>query len=228
MPLLSAAEIEAVGQFDSDFDKLWMDVQLVADRVHETEGDQRAWAWQHLLLAVANFKAWAELRLPSLPVISRFPDPQRREVLTVPVAHGVINLHAEEAATWDSLCASFYGLGVPRTTTVLSALWPDRHVIMDWRALSSAVALAGSRLGWEGLPVHPHTTDQAPMTWGSYAWYRDAVLKSAAEARVRPVELERALYRITKRARGARWAEYAALIERVVAGHVRDAEVLSE
>jgi hypothetical protein len=80
--LLTADEIRAAGKVHANYDALWDDVQRVADRVHTTRGDEQAWAWHHLLLAVANFKTQATLLPPSLPVSQTTPL-HREDVLEI-------------------------------------------------------------------------------------------------------------------------------------------------
>lgn len=100
-----------------------------------------------MLLAVANFKA----QMPIFP--QRLPHPQagddldRSDALQVPVPGGALALRSEDSRTWRELPDHISGLGVSRTTTALSALWPGRHVIADWRAASAAAALIGARHG---------------------------------------------------------------------------------
>jgi hypothetical protein len=148
---------------------LWADVQLIADRVHATKGEERACAWHHLLLAVANFKTQATLFPPALPDGSA--SPHRQDALRVPLASGALKLRAEDPPTWPAL-SGMTGLREPRATTLLSALWPGRHVVMDWRAPSAAVALAGARLGWDQSLAGPDSTERAERSWESYTWYR--------------------------------------------------------
>jgi hypothetical protein len=210
--LLTADEIRAAGKIDAPYVALWEDVQRVADRVHATSGNQRAWAWHHLLLAVANFKTQATLFPPGLLPAPETISLQREDVLVVPMATGTLELRAEDAATWTQLL-QLKGLREPRATTVLSALWPGRHIIMDWRALSAALALAGARLGWSSSAVDPSSTRRAKDSWESYAWYRDTVLRAASQAEERPLIVERALWRVGRKAPGMTWAKYASQVE---------------
>lgn len=223
MTILTADEVRAVGGFDSAFDGLWADVLAVADRVHDTADTERAWAWQHLLLAAANFKTHAKLFPPPLSAAPRVPAQPRADALDVPIADGPLALKAEDPATWRKLSAGLTGLSVPRTTTVLAALWPDRHVIIDWRALSAAIGLAGGRCGREGLPVEPDSTDRAEMSWQNYGWYRGAVLDCAAQIHLPPVAVERALYKLGDECPGISWAAYGQRIAAAISGALRSA-----
>jgi hypothetical protein len=121
----------------------------------------------------------------------------RREVaLEVPIVGGTLEVRAEDPATWRKLSAGVGGLRVPRTTAVLSALWPDRHAIMDWHALLAAIALAGTRLGWDHSLADPESTDRALVSWDGYSWYREVVLECVGHVNRPPVAVERALYQL--------------------------------
>ena len=104
------------------------------------------------------------------------------------------------------------GLGIPRTTTVLSALWPAQHVIMDWRTLSAALALSGARLGWNQSLVDPTSTTRADKSWATYAWYWRTVASCADQVGKPPVDVERALWHVGRPAPGVTWAAYAELL----------------
>jgi hypothetical protein len=140
--MLTKAEVRTVKRFDSAYEALWRGVQAAADRVHLARGADRSWAWNHLLLAVGNFKAQMPIFPGPLPPATASENPARSETLEVPVPDGHLTLRVEDPATWRKLSKRIRGLAVPRTTTVLSALWPGRHLIADWRALSAAAALA--------------------------------------------------------------------------------------
>jgi len=124
MTMLTKAEVEAVKGFDPAYETLWHDVQAAADRVHLTRGTDRSWAWHHLLLAVANFKAQMPLFPARLPPVPGSANLQRGDILEVPVPGRLLTLRAEDPGTWRELCEGMRGLAVPRTATVLSALWP--------------------------------------------------------------------------------------------------------
>jgi hypothetical protein len=104
-------------------------------------------------------------------------------------------------------------LGVPRASAGLAALWPQYHVIIDWRSLSAAIALSGSRSGWETTPVDPASTRAVRASWDRYRWYREVVLDTAGEEGLRPVEVERALYKLGRNSPGVTWAYYVAKLE---------------
>jgi hypothetical protein len=157
--------VEAAGRFAAIYETLWQDVQAAADRVHSTAGAKRYWAWHHMLLAVANFKAQMPLFPKRLPHLQADGDLDRRDALRVPVPGEPLTLRSEDPRTWRELADHISGLGVSRTTTALSALWPGRHVIIDWRAASAAAALTGARHGWSLVPVRPDRHDPLRVDW---------------------------------------------------------------
>jgi hypothetical protein len=161
--MLTKAEVRAVKGFGPAYKELWQDVQAAADRVHLSAGADLSWAWHHLLMAVSNFKAQAPLFPAPLPPAAPTETLERREILEVPVPGGHLTVQADDQDTWRDLSERMRGLAVPRTTAVLSALWPGRHLIADWRALSAATALIGARNGWAHAPVNPSA--QSRFEW---------------------------------------------------------------
>ncbi len=213
MVMLMKAEVLAVWEFGPAYEALWQDVQAAADRVHLSRGADRSWAWHHLLLAVANFKAERPVFPARLPPIPAATELARGDILEVPEPGGLLSLEAEDPATWRELSERMRGIAVPRATTVLSALWPGRHVIADWRALSAAAALVGARDGWDHSPVDSQGTDPLRVDWATYSWYRKAVLDCAAQEGLLPIQVERALYVLGDAMPGVTWAAYASRIE---------------
>jgi hypothetical protein len=215
--MLVNEEISRIGFISRKAATLWTDVQIIADTVHATQGVERCRAWHHLLLAAANFKAPVKMYAAALPGRVRPAHRPAGQVLQVPAGNGNLEISADDPMTWRALAAGISGLGIPRTTTVLAALWPRQHVIMDWRALSAALALAGSRLGWEMSRVDPLSTAPAEKTWQNYDWYRKAVIECAERLHRPPVDVERALYRLAQWTPKITWEAYADLLEEEIA-----------
>jgi hypothetical protein len=221
--MITREEIDIVGPIDPKLAALWSDVQFLADSVHAHTGAERDLAWHHLLLAVGNYKAQAPLFVLAFPSAPEHRTVQREQTLAVRIGGELLEVSAEGPSTWRELMVLIRGLGIPRTTTVLSALWPGQHVIMDWRALSASLALSGARLGWDQSLVGPASTTRAEASWTSYDWYRRAVVCCADRVGRSPVDLERALWQVGREAPGLTWEVYAELLEHDLAHWPRDA-----
>jgi hypothetical protein len=101
---------------------------------------------------------------------------------------------------------------VARASTVLAALWPARHAIIDRRSLWSAFALAGPVNGWNVPLPEPDAITGGQLNWPRYDWYRDRVLATASAIRRQPVDVERGLYQLGRRLgtkSGRTWRSYA-------------------
>lgn len=177
----------------------WSDIEILAQRFLEGDPDENGMAtlaWHHLLLAVGNFKRRGGLivpaRLRSPRAVGTCPDE-----ITIPGAAGELaRLACEESATWPRLTET-PGLGVPTATTVLSALWPSRHVIIDTRDTRAALGLgAGTLWDVEGLDDAEFpdiSTDD--RYWALYReWFRPTILATAGSGR--PLDVEKALFHL--------------------------------
>lgn len=132
----------------------WPDIEILAQRFLEGNPDENGMAtlaWHHLLLAVGNFKRRGGLivpaRLGNPGTVGTCPDE-----VAIPGATGKpVRFACEESATWPRLTET-PGLGVPTATTVQSALWPSRHVIIDIRDTrrhsDSELARSGTSRTW--------------------------------------------------------------------------------
>ncbi|MGE5292700.1 MAG: hypothetical protein ACM3ML_37020 [Micromonosporaceae bacterium] len=217
MKMLTCEEIDAVGPIDTDLVALWADVQLLADAVHMSTDAERQLAWHHLLLAVGNYKAQAPLFAVAFPSTPEPKTVERKQSLRLRAGGQILEVSGEVPSTWQKLAADIRGLGVARTTTILSALWPGQHVMMDWRTLSAALALTGARLGWDQTLVDPASIAPADSSWPNYEWYRRSVLDCATRVGKSAVEVERALWQVGREAPGTTWAAYAQLLEQELA-----------
>ncbi len=178
LPLRRDDVLALAGRFRDEDKSLWDDVELLAGKF--VAGRSLA-DWHHLLLAVGNFKRQGG-------TIIREPlRLQPRSSTPAPHFIPEVKLDAKRAETWHRLQERVDGLGVATTTTLLAALWPWDHVIMDQRALRAAVLLTGSPPNGPGEP-----------SWPQYEWYRPAVLATAASTDCPPVEVERALFMFDK------------------------------
>jgi len=120
------------------WDGAWEDIRYLARLVFAAcqQSDKTAALsrWHHLLLAVGNYKRQAGMVTP--PNIA----PKGFESSPAPTSQFVVPgteeaLDRDDAESWkvltDMTRGKVKGLGVPTATTLLSALWPEDHLILD-------------------------------------------------------------------------------------------------
>jgi hypothetical protein len=166
------------------------------------------WAWHLLALSVGNFKRQAPISLPVLgnPLVAP-PTPRPNEV-EIPVSERLaITLKVDDPDSWRLFCKTVDGIGVATASTLLSALWPGKHIVIDrWdidaaRGLDYRDAVANKLVEGGGLKDHA-------VSWTAYEWLLKRVLAKAEATRRPPVEVERALFILAPRAQAAQIAAY--------------------
>ena len=226
LPITPEQVLSLANEWASDFEweEGWGDVKLLAKIFLFTpEDDPMAFrAWHHLLLSVGNFKRSTgpiipcRLPRPTEPLMDERPDRIR-----IPGAVAEFSVVVSgDRSTWPHL-TSIDGLAVPTATTLLAALWPQQHIIIDRRDLTAAVGLgAGTRWMLDNLnEAYLPRRDSHDRYWAVYAeWFRDTVLATAEDS-VTPGQVERALYRLDRRTQralpnGWKWSQYRAEAER--------------
>ncbi|HVX21285.1 MAG TPA: hypothetical protein VHB02_08055 [Acidimicrobiales bacterium] len=191
---------------------VWGDIEYLASRLFEVEGSQNQESgeihrrWHHLVLAVGNFKRQAGMIEPTqlAPRGSRGVSARPTE-LTIPETTAVVR--RDVPSTWQALTA-IPGIGVPTATTLLSALWPGHHVIIDRRDVTAAVGL-GPGSGWLGAPFDGAWLPDS-LAWDWYEWLRSSI---RATPGFTMVEIERSLYQLDRRIRSRlsspwSWSDY--------------------
>lgn len=124
-----------------------------------------------------------------------------------------MELRPEDKATWETLEAEMKGAAVATITTLLAALWPERHFVFDRRVFNAANALriTGGLKGTTGMD--PSSRNPIPeRTLCDYAEVRTWALDSCPELGAPVVSVERALYQLAKKVQGIRgrtWEDYA-------------------
>ncbi len=172
--------------------------------------DQTCALWHHLVLAVGNFKRQAPIRialfLPEVDGTSRpsFTPPGRERPL------GETDLES-----WRALERDVRGFGVPTTSTLLSALWPHSHAVIDRFAFRAAVGLRafagrysrGGTVGPENMKPLGDT-----VTWSDYSEYRRWIIRTSDAIGKEAVLVERTLFHIGRieDVAGRTWGDYGA------------------
>jgi hypothetical protein len=118
------------------------------------------------------------------------------------------------------------GFALPKTTTILAAIWPDAHLILDRWDLGTAIGLqgvdaTGNPTGAFSITDLDHLWHRAlkerGSNWDNYDWLRETALKTAASRNVCLVNVERALLilgRLAKKERG--WRAWSARLEELI------------
>ena len=189
-------------------------------------------------MAVGNFKRQGGTQICLLEAVPKdhvwpaqesIPRACRVQTLT-----GQIELIRDDPDSWKQLTTdkkAIQGLQVATATTLLSALWPGRHVIIDVRDLNATIALNMDEVMSKGW-LTPDSTESLWVTWERYDWVRTKLRGKAAELRdggadVEPVQVERALYTLDQNVPRPKkdgpkmtWVDYADAIGEALAKFV--------
>lgn len=225
LPGLDAGVIDRLGRSWDD-GGLWLDIERLADAVFARQGDRRfGFLWHHLVLAVGNFKRQPGRRLYPAPLSDRQlgQSPPRPDALVIPLAGGSLQIGRLDEETWAKLKHALRGAGVATVTTLLAALWPDQHIVFDWRVHAAA---NGLRLN-AGMPttqgVDPQGDRSVAITLDEYRTVRGWVVSQAGGVERPPVQVERSLYRLSqleklKLSKGKKrtWTTYGDLVGEAV------------
>lgn len=214
LPGLAAEDVRRLSESWDD-GGLWNDILWLADRFVASEGELRSVAWHHLVMAVGNFKRQAGRRLRPLKLADTDFVGLSDRPLRVVVPGVEEPLVVDDSGTWRQLNELLPGAGVATMTTLLSALWPDDHIVFDWRVHAAANALR-IHAGLEPTAaVSPDSIVGATETLEDYAVVRAWVLRTAAQLGQRPPAVERTLYRLSQAVQdepGRTWTKYASVL----------------
>lgn len=201
-----ADEIDAL---NAAFDEsaVWESTLQAADAFWTASGRTRnpldedpLWAWHLLVLSVGNFKRQAPITLPRLGDRGSRHMDSRPEQVEVPVREDkTILLKVDDPETWIALCKEVRGVSVATASTLLSALWPGEHVIIDIRDINAARGLDYADAATNKL-VKAGGRQGDPVSWTAYQWLRPRVLAKADDTGRQPVDVERALFILADRA----------------------------
>jgi hypothetical protein len=205
---LDCAGLRELGEAWSD-GGLWEDILWLSLLVWSaTDGKDRLSSWHHLVMAVGNFKRQGGRRLQPArlsPVEHLRFDPTSAEY-EVPGSGHV--LHRDEPDSW---VLKLKGAATATTTTLLAALWPESHHILDWRVLAASSALALGTPDDLGF-VQPDGRQHVDADLAAhYPSVRRLLRRIAADADLPLTVVERGLYSLTQQVKEAQdrtWAEY--------------------
>lgn len=184
------------------FSVMWPNVEWTADRFWDAQGHgdpaEIAATWHHLVMSVGNFKRQAQITILALG--GGYPpskiDRSRSASCTVPTLAGEMTLARDDLESWKQLTQDksvVKGLQVATASTILSALWPRHHIIIDVRDLRAAIGLnLEDAVVAQGLDRSSRKNEN--VTWAWYEWMRPIVIDRAQQIGVEPLEIERALY----------------------------------
>jgi hypothetical protein len=210
----------------------WANIVTLADEflaVSDTTNQTNSRRWHDLVMAVGNYKRQTGRikapRFASPDPIARRPNPP--DQFAIP-GNGA-TLIRDDPESWVRLTSQKKGFGVPMATTLMSALWPDHHFILDRRDVRAAVGL-GPATKWSDTDSDLDQNGNFPeeFGWDWYFWLRDCVNLTKGSTLL---EVERALFVLDERvapvlkkaqkAQSWAWHEYSTLA--TAAGqHTRD------
>lgn len=205
-----ADQIGVLGDTWSD-GGLWDDIVFLAGLAWDAADErERRLRWHHLVMAAGNFKRQNGRRLRPSPLSTTGDLPVTARTAQFSGPDGLA-INRDDATSWQHLQCSLDGAGAATTTTLLAALWPDSHHILDWRVLA-AVAGLGVVTGGEndlGL-VTAAARDQLEPDLDRYPRVRRLLIRQSGQAGLPLRTTERALYLMSRavKGKGLTWAEY--------------------
>jgi hypothetical protein len=184
--------------------------------------DRRIETWHHLVMAVGNFKRQGGTQICLLRASAEdgiWSDHYARpDLCKVQTLTGEVELRRDAPDTWKLLTSDkecVKGVDVATATTLLSALWPGTHVIIDLRDLRASIGLNLAE-AVTGRGVNTDNRRDVEVSWDWYEWMRTKIVSKAVELRTEPLTVERALYWLDRRVKRPRkgepkqsWTEYA-------------------
>jgi hypothetical protein len=217
---IPADRISALGETWSD-GGLWDDVLFLAGLAWDAADEpERRMRWHHLVMAAGNFKRQdgRRLRPCRLSPAGDLTSAAKAEQFSGP---GGLTISRDDAGSWQRLQGLLDGAGAVMTTTLLAALWPDSHHILDWRVLAAAAGL-GLVAGGEndlGLAT-PAGRDQLEPDLDRYSRVRKLLIRQSGEAGVPLRTTERALYLMSRavNGKGLTWAGYGTELREAAPG----------
>src|SRR5580658_1943668 len=114
---------------------LWDDVLWLALRFWDaTDEVARRRRWHHLVMAVGNFKRQRGRRLQPSPISPADGLTSSPRFLEFQPPGTAGRVGRDDPASWTNL--DLPGAATATHTSLLAALWPDHHHVLDWRVLA--------------------------------------------------------------------------------------------
>jgi|SRR5712691_6187712 len=204
VPILGVppSQIRAFGEAWSD-GGLWDDIAFLALLAWGAADDrERQMRWHHLVMAAGNFKRQRgrRLRPSSISPAGNITFTASTEHFTGPAG---LTISRDDPDSWQHLRRSLAGAGAATTTTLLAALWPDSHHILDWRVLAAVAGLGIVADGENDLHlVEPARRNQMEPDLDRYFQVRNLLLRQSGQAGIPLRTTERALYLMSKAVNG--------------------------
>jgi hypothetical protein len=200
------AQIEESSSFVVD----WQNTRWAADLFWKSqEGDdthRKQETWHHLVMSVGNFKRQAPISLLRATVeasieVNELSRPESCKIVIIDYEGKEmhVTLHREQPETWSKL-EGVRGLQTATITTLLSAIWPGEHIVLDIRDLKAAYGLCLDKPVEQGFISLSKNRDPL-RTLKEYVWLRNEVKSLCTSSEfiaesISVVEVERALYRL--------------------------------
>jgi hypothetical protein len=200
------AQIEESSSFVVD----WQNTRWAADLFWKSqEGDdahRKQETWHHLVMSVGNFKRQAPISLLKATLDASIdakestrPQSCRIMIINNEGQEENITLHREQPETW-SMLEGVRGLQTATITTLLSAIWPGEHIVLDIRDLKAAYGLCLDKPVEQGFISLSKNRDPL-RTLKEYVWLRNEVKSLCTSSEfiaesIALVDVERALYRL--------------------------------
>ena len=175
----------------------WSAIETIADDTWRTSADEpelQRRLWVFLVYSIGNFKRQGNTGIFPFPapwtIAPRQGRAIRKPVLSIPLLNPAIVILRK--GTTEHL-SHLRGLAsAPTGSTLLSALWPGHHAIIDRRDFQAAVAL----LAHGGSPVVARNEVRSLRApdWTEYKWFRQLIRLEAKRLSVSAVEIERSLF----------------------------------
>jgi hypothetical protein len=135
---------------------------------------------------------------------------ERADTFEYPLRRGSASVGFNDEVSWRELERNLRRAATATTTTLLAALWPDKHFILDWRVLFALLGLQAIDPDLDKPTFTVRATGVA-TSMECYPWARAIMLNAASDTACSARDLERGLYKLSQRValeKGRSWGCY--------------------